>query len=109
MTETAGLPTAPCDDALVDQLLGMDESYQFDCKRIKDKLNTVIETVVAFANGDGGVIALGLEDPDKGKGRDRVYGLQENPANWDEVRRLIQTRITELYWFSVNSRLAEKA
>lgn len=95
MIEPAGPPTPPCDDALVDQLLGMDESYQFDCKRIKDKLNTAIETVVAFANSDGGIIALGLEDPDKGTGRDRVYGLQENPTNWDEVRRLTQTRITE--------------
>ncbi|MDO9542315.1 MAG: ATP-binding protein [Kiritimatiellia bacterium] len=87
--------TVVFDDALVAQFLGMPESYQFDCKRIRDKLTTVLEAVVAFANCDGGMIALGLEDPDKGKGQDRVYGIQENPANWDEVRRLIHSRITE--------------
>jgi ATP-dependent DNA helicase RecG len=95
MTESIVPPTPPFDDALVDQLLGMEESYQFDCKRIKDKLNSIVATVVAFANSDGGIIVLGLEDPDKGKGRDRVYGLQENLTNWDEIRRLVRTRITE--------------
>lgn len=50
---------------------------------------------MAFANSDGGVIALGLEDPDKAQGRDRVYGIQENSMNWDELRRLMLSRITE--------------
>jgi ATP-dependent DNA helicase RecG len=95
MTKAVESPQPLFDDALVDQLLGANESYNFDCKRIKDKLTSVVETVVAFANSDGGLIALGLEDPDKGKGRDRVYGIQENLENWDEVRRLIRTRITE--------------
>ena len=85
----------PLDDALVDKALLEEESYNFDCKRLKDKLTKVLETVVAFANSDGGVIALGLEDPDKAQGRDRVYGIQENPMNWDELRRLIRSRITE--------------
>ncbi len=51
--------------------------------------------MVAFANSDGGVIALGLEDPDKASGRNRVYGIQENPMNWDELRRLMLSRITD--------------
>ena len=78
----------PLDDALVDKALLEEESYSFDCKRLKAKLTKILETIVAFANSDGGVIALGLEDPDKGQGRDRVYGIQENPMNWDELRRL---------------------
>lgn len=85
----------PLDDALIDQALDAEESYVFDCKRLKDKLTKVLETVVAFANSDGGTIALGLEDPDKGQGRDRVYGIQENPMNWDELRRLLRSRVTE--------------
>jgi len=85
----------PFDDAIVDELLKMEESYQYDCKRISNKLTSVIETVVAFANSDGGMIAIGLEDPDKADGRDRVYGIQENPMCWDELRRLVRTRITE--------------
>ena len=88
-------PLPAFDDALIDSVLEVPESYRFDCKRIRDKLTSVIETVVAFANADGGIIGLGLEDPGKGNGRDRVYGIQENPTGWDEVRRLIQTRVTE--------------
>lgn len=83
------------DDELLDQLLDLPESSHFECKRVKEKLSGIIEAVVAFANSDGGIIALGFEDPDKAKGRDRLYGVQENPTGWDEVRRLIQTRITE--------------
>lgn len=83
------------DDTFVDDLLGYPESSSFECKRVKDKLTGVIESVVAFANTDGGFVVLGFEDPDKAKGRDRVFGIQENPTGWDEVRRLIHSRITE--------------
>ncbi len=85
----------PLDDALVDKALLEEESYSFDCKRLKAKLTKILETIVAFANSDGGVIALGLEDPDKAQGRDRVYGIQEDPMNWDELRRLMRSRVTE--------------
>ncbi len=61
--------TPPFDDALIDQTLDKEESYHFDCKRLRDKLAKILETVVAFANSDGGTIALGLEDPDKGPAR----------------------------------------
>ncbi|MEI7881837.1 MAG: hypothetical protein WCI95_13310, partial [bacterium] len=60
MTVAVEKPKPLFDDALVDQLLGASENYLFDCKRIKDKLTSVVETVVAFANSDGGLIALGL-------------------------------------------------
>jgi ATP-dependent DNA helicase RecG len=83
------------DDELIDRLLDLPESLWYDCKRIKDKLGSIFETIVAFANSEGGSVVLGLEDPDKNTGRDRVYGIQENITNWDEVRRLIQTRITD--------------
>jgi ATP-dependent DNA helicase RecG len=92
---TGSQPTPPLDDALVDKALLEEESFTFDCKRLKDKLAKILETVVAFANSDGGVIALGLEDPDKAQGRQRVYGIQENLMNWDELRRLMLSRITE--------------
>jgi len=92
----------PVDDELVTELLGWDESPFFDCKRIKEKLTTILKTVVAFANSEGGLIALGLEDPEKAKGRDRVYGIQENLMNWDELRRLLQTKITESHLLVCN-------
>ncbi len=64
------MTSPPLDDSLVDSLLSRPESITFDCKRL-GKLDKVLEMVVAFANTRGGVIALGLEDPDKGHGRDR--------------------------------------
>ncbi len=101
----------PFDDSLVDSLLSRTESLTFDCKRL-GKLDKVLETIVAFANTQGGVIALGLEDPDKALGRDRVYGIQPQMMNWDELRRKFSTRITEpdqlpLTWSEVGCTLRD--
>ncbi|MCX5721847.1 MAG: putative DNA binding domain-containing protein [Nitrospirae bacterium] len=85
----------PFDDTFIDDLLQWEESSQFECKRLAGKLTSALESVVALANSEGGIIALGFEDPDKAKGRARVYGIQENPTNWDELRRQLQSRITE--------------
>ncbi len=85
----------PIDDTQVDELLDRAESFSFDCKRISKHLNSILETMVSFANSNGGLIAVGLEDPDKAVGRDRVFGLQESLENWDELQRLVQQRITE--------------
>lgn len=83
----------PLDDDLIEKFLGIPEGYSFDCKRL-GKLDRVLETVIAFANADGGTIAIGLEDPEKAKGRDRVYGIQENLLALDELRKLVLSRIT---------------
>lgn len=88
-------PTPRFDDGLVDKFLGLEESYRFECKRVKGGVNTILEAVVAFANSEGGTIALGFEDPDKAQGRHRVFGIQENPMNCDELRRQRLNRITE--------------
>lgn len=97
MTETGNPqpPSPPFDDKLIEDFLRWPESSGFECKRLAGKLTSVLETIVAFANTDGGIIALGFEDPGKSKGVDRVYGIQENPTNWDELRRHLQSRITE--------------
>lgn len=83
----------PLDDDLIENFLGIPEGYSFDCKRL-GKLDRVLETVIAFANADGGTIAIGLEDPEKAKGRDRVYGIKENLLALDELRKLVLSRIT---------------
>ena len=73
--------TLPLDDPFVAQLLDFDESRTFETKRIAgQKLTRALESVVAFANTDGGFVVLGLEDKDKASGQDRVFGIQENPA-----------------------------
>ena len=38
---------------------------------------------------------MGLEDPDKAQGRNRVVGIQDHPMNWDELQRKLRSRITE--------------
>ena len=82
------------DDVIIHRLLDRSESMFFDCKRV-GKTDKHLETVVAMANTEGGTIALGLEDPDKAKGRERVFGIQEHPMNWDELQRKLRSRITE--------------
>ena len=88
-------PTQPLnDDAMIDRLLEWEENDHFECKRLIGKLASALETVVAFANSDGGYLVLGLDDPAKAKGRARVYGVEENPVALDELRRLVESRIT---------------
>ena len=84
----------PKDDVLIERLLAQQESLTFECKRV-GKVDRLLESVVAFANTEGGVIALGFEDPDKANGRDRVYGIQDHPDHWDELQRKLRSRITE--------------
>lgn len=93
MTSTENLDRQ--DDSVIERLLSLPESYIFDCKRITGKVDKLLETVIAFANADGGMIAIGMEDPDKGTGRDRLYGVDEHPMNWDELQRKLRSRITE--------------
>lgn len=83
------------DDEWVNELLTLEEGQHFETKRVVgEKLTRALESIVAFANTDGGLLVLGLEDKDKAKGPDRVYGVQENPVAIDELRKLIGSRIT---------------
>ncbi len=92
--EVTAQTSPPMDEALVDRVLQIAESRTFECKRV-GKVDRLLESIVAFANTDGGVLALGVEDPDKAKARDRLYGIQEHPMNWDELQRKLRSRITE--------------
>lgn len=83
----------PLDDELVAELLRFRESVAFETKRAGDNRRK-IETIVAFANTEGGILLLGVEDEGKAGGKARLYGVQENPESVDELRRLILHRIT---------------
>lgn len=67
------------------------ESQTIEFKRLaEDKVVAkIIETVVAMTNTDGGVIILGIDDPQKTKqkGFDRVYGIDENIEVFDAIGR----------------------
>jgi len=76
------------------------ESPTIEFKRLaEDKVvSKIIETVVAMANTDGGVVMLGIDDPEKTKlkGLDRVYGINENLEVFDALGREIQKIIPPL-------------
>lgn len=73
------------------------ETQTIEFKRLsEDKVVTkVVETAVGMTNTDGGVIILGVDDPEKTKlkGLDRIYGIDENIQVYDALGRELQ-RIT---------------
>lgn len=71
------------------------ENQTTEFKRLggsNNDIGRVIESIVAMANIDGGVMVLGVEDPDKTKlkGFERVFGIEENVENFDHLGREIQ-------------------
>ncbi len=85
--------TPPFDDGLLDELLTLTETHSIEFKRVRGKLKSALEAAVALANSDGGWIIFGVEDPDKATGRERVYGIDENPTNLDEFQRMLASRV----------------
>lgn len=70
---------------------GEDRTTEFKRLGKDDKVTKIIESIVAMANTDGGVIIFGVDDPEKTKlkGMDRVFGIEENPEKYDEIARNI--------------------
>jgi ATP-dependent DNA helicase RecG len=71
-----------------------EESQTIEFKRLNGSkvVSKIIQTVVAMANTDGGVIILGVDDPEKTslKGEARIFGIEENKELYDEMMREIQ-------------------
>lgn len=79
----------------IQKLCAVEESLHLEAKRVSGKMvRKALETIVAFANTEGGLLVLGMEDHNKTKGKDRLYGIQENPEAVDELRQKIQHQIT---------------
>ncbi len=83
----------PFDDGVVESLLGIDESHVFETKRAGENI-TKLKTIVAFANADGGLLLIGVDDASRANGRERVCGIQENPESIDDLQRLLRARVT---------------
>src|SRR5262245_34950715 len=65
-----------------------------------------LETVCAFANGEGGMLALGIADPSSGQGVKRIFGIEENTEALDELQRKLVTQfdppLNGFQWFRIS-------
>ncbi len=88
------------DELLTDILAIPSESQTIEFKRLTDEkvVAKTVETIVAMANTDGGVIILGIDDPEKTKlkGLDRIFGIDESTDVFDALGREIQRIIPPL-------------
>jgi len=75
-------------------ILSAHESRTLEFKRMSDNkiVRKLLEAICAFANTEGGVLALGVADEKQGKGAARLYGMQENPEALDELTRKVRTQ-----------------
>lgn len=74
-------------------LLTAHESRMLDFKRVSGKMvGKALETICAFANTEGGVLALGVADEKQASGAARLFGIQENPEALDELQRKVRTQ-----------------
>lgn len=81
------------DKEILDIFLKTQEWQSFECKRAAIQPAKLLETVVAFANTDGGFIVIGLEDPQKAKQEDRLIGISENLDNVSKFLKLLEKEI----------------
>lgn len=92
-----GMPPLPnaMAESLLEAVLQGRETLQMETKRVSGKMvGKALQTVCAFANTHGGWLMLGVEDFDKASGRDRLYGIQENPEALDELLRKMRTQFS---------------
>lgn len=87
-------------------LLAAPESRSLEFKRISNSHTRLIETVCAFANAEGGVLAIGVGDVKAlkpgAKPESRLFGIEENSEGFDDFQRLVISRyvpaIERLHW-----------
>jgi ATP-dependent DNA helicase RecG len=97
MTTHSMLDLTPAQAApRIESLLAARESRTLDFKRMGENkvVKKLLETVCAFANTEGGVLALGVADEKHAKGAARLYGVEENPEALDELQRKVRTQFT---------------
>ena len=66
----------------IDEVLSMDEKQIFDRKSILIKPVDLSDTICAFANADGGTIAIGISDKKR-----RIEGVDNHTEHLNEILR----------------------
>lgn len=106
------------DAELIEQILASPaESRTLEFKRLGQSRNEAVDrtlqSIVAMANTDGGVLILGVDDPEKThlKGLDRVFGIEESLELFDELGRSVKKILPPIpsVWPPVLIEVPEKA
>lgn len=66
----------------IDEVLAMDEKQIFDRKSIQIKPTDLSATICAFANADGGTVAIGISDKHR-----RIEGIDFHVNQLNEILR----------------------
>jgi ATP-dependent DNA helicase RecG len=83
-------------DKLIESILTIpSESRTLEFKRLgtrNEGLDKTLQSIVAMSNTDGGLLILGVDDPQKTnrKGNDRIYGIEENIHLYDEIGHAVK-------------------
>jgi ATP-dependent DNA helicase RecG len=81
------------DNEIIKIFLDTQEWQTFECKRAAIRPADLLETVIAFANSDGGYIVIGMDDPVKASTENRLIGISENADNVSDILKLIDKEI----------------
>ena len=78
-------------------LLTAHESRTLEFKRVSGKMvGKALETICAFTNTEGGILALGVADEKQETGAARFYGIEENLEALDDLIRKVRTQFHPL-------------
>jgi ATP-dependent DNA helicase RecG len=83
-------------DKLIETILAIPaESRTLEFKRLGTSnagVDKVLQSIVAMANTDGGLLIIGIDDPQKTKlkGHERVFGIEENLPLFDEIGQAVK-------------------
>ncbi|MCD8202400.1 MAG: putative DNA binding domain-containing protein [Prevotella sp.] len=66
----------------IDDIRQMQEGQTFDCKSFQIQPKALANTIVAMANADGGMIAIGISD-----GQRKIEGVDQNKKHLNDILR----------------------
>ena len=67
----------------IEEILTWKEGQTFDCKSIKIEPKALATTIVAFANADGGILAIGISDKTR-----KIEGVDQHTEKLNELLRV---------------------
>lgn len=67
----------------IQEIVIREEDQTFDCKSIQIELKVLAISIVAFANADGGVVAIGVSDKTR-----KIEGVDQHTEKLNELLRV---------------------